>query len=226
MIFNHLSVKKIIIAIGIFSSICVNASDLKSLATTKAPKAVDTESLESLKAEILQRDLASKAPEAIKSNEPVQQEASLPQASLAENLKLQPPKLPSVRTILLKLAVLVCLVSLMGLIGRWLLKKEKFRKLVGARLPSGAPRAIEILARQPISPKQNLILLRVQTKTLLISSTPNGVGLVSEIASEDSGFDALLNQPTDSVQDQPLTGAQEESIRSRIKSRLEGLKPL
>jgi|GEM_PF-932299 flagellar biogenesis protein FliO len=84
--------------------------------------------------------------------------------------------------------------------------------------------SIEILGSHSIGPKKSLVTVRVVQKVLLLGVTEQSIHMISELPSESNSLNSL--ESTDASFEETLNVQSETGIRSRIRSRLEGLKPL
>ena len=140
--------------------------------------------------------------------------------------------LPSLTSVLLKLALVSGLVVLLAALMKYLKsipvssQNRLMKSLQGfahGSLKQGGP-SIEVLGSHFIGPKKSLVTVRVAQQTLLLGVTEQSIQLISELPVETAQSSGSDTQ--DLSFEETLNAQSETGIRSRIRSRLEGLKPL
>ena len=124
---------------------------------------------------------------------PIRRDAPRPQASRAE---AEPqPAAPGFDFARVAGALAIVLTLIFAL--RWLLK----RSMHGAGMP-GATNAVQVLTRSPVSPRQQVLLVRVGRRLLVVSDCNGQLSPLSEITDPDE-VAALVGQ----LRDEKLTAA-------------------
>jgi len=160
--------------------------------------------------------------------------------------------MPSMGMVFLKLAMVISLFSALAFgVNRFGVSKKgksngilnAIQKVSGIQLGS-KQNLIEVLSTQNLGPKKSISVVRVGGRTLVLGLSQDSIQLITQLSgvpesggdlSEDAEFlgEATSSEPpsvsfADLLGDQkePPTRMASQGVRSRIRSRLEGLKPL
>ena len=153
-------------------------------------------------------------------------------SSAVEGERASYKPLPSLTSVMLKLTFVSALVIAAAALVRVLKgmrvdpNNQLLKSLQGithGALKQEGP-SIEVLGSHFIGPKKSLVTVRVAQKVLLLGVTEQSIQMISELPSESNSLNSL--ESTDASFEETLNAQSETGIRSRIRSRLEGLKPL
>lgn len=96
--------------------------------------------------------------------------------------------------VVVALAVVIGLIALLRWVGR---------RVFGVAGPGRSTRAVQVLSRSPLSPKQNLVLIRVGRRLLVVADGGGAMNTLSEITDADE-VAALLGQLQDDHNDRAI----------------------
>lgn len=96
--------------------------------------------------------------------------------------------------VVVALAVVIGLIALLRWVGR---------RVFGVAGPGRSTRAVQVLSRSPLSPKQNLVLIRVGRRLLVVADGGGAMNTLSEITDPDE-VAALLGQLQDDHNDRAV----------------------